>query len=1025
MSKTDRSIQAVLGIKIYLRESFTLNLSIGLHGDVLLLSTTDLSFSSDPAFVPLLIRDGIDDFGSAIDLRWGGNVEEISDSKFTVDNTGDYGGVDKIPFSQVLMDAGIDLHGKLVEYVLFDDPSITDPTYSALYTGICNNPEWTETEYHVSISAPQHKRVSNLTRIINTTDDVYASESAIGKAIPVTFGRFDGVGSNLARWERTANQEKILSVRDLLPSASPSDLSDAEDIDNDTFPITSVQEFPALEYILRIASDFSPSIPLIDLTDGTYYIKVVDGSSSASQYRAIVTASTASLGSIVFRIGSYFTETLVGSIDATAEGNTWVQIVRIAREYMVDTWDCKAYLDRDGNPIDTATGQGIDLRAYTDMKTVNVKEVNKETTIQESPFQFVNLPPFAYRDYDIGAGGNNHLLINVMLFDNTPDRMFSFFIIPPAEISLYDKPDLVPFGVNRTRVQAGLYAGSGSYTGVFSGNFSDLADRDLSTFVRYDVYNTVAGFEATVALTLKPPIPPDTFDSVYLLCGIDSYILSQVQMVWRRFIGTPFEFHNETSIGGTTFARWLAFPDFYLKNPTGANDGFFFVPLSGAINPFGVVTNSRNFTGYMNFMLTDIGSPDHYRYIREVAVLVSRNDNPLSGALFRTDISQIAFCFQKEVSIKDAIYTPFEGRIVSDASTWDGRYADDTLLDNPISVLEHVCRLQNWAEEGGSAPSAGWGKEYADDARINMSTTEEGGFDFLALTSDIKSQSVAGQILQYDDAFTQELKRDICQQFFLASHTRKGIESVSNFVDSYSERGLSTSFTLNLSSIIGDIPPMLEYAIDDIFCEPIIRYRKNYATNSFDAILQITNSSAPVFDPAYVLGVDNVTEAEVLWTMCHRLYERVQQINPAPADLTNLNFVRDYATARNRMYWWLRWQGASIPSGGGIPDIDVQPKIRLSMSIPWQIGKDLNLCDRGTVQLPHHTANTVTECLVEELTHNIRNWTTRLRVVLYGDTVPIETYIKDTFGVGVQPDWKDTFLLQVQHGEGADIKDIF
>jgi hypothetical protein len=44
---------------------------------------------------------------------------------------------------------------------------------------------------------------------------------------------------------------------------------------------------------------------------------------------------------------------------------------------------------------------------------------------------------------------------------------------------------------------------------------------------------------------------------------------------------------------------------------------------------------------------------------------------------------------------------------------------------------------------------------------------------------------------------------------------------------------------------------------------------------------------------------------------------------------------------------------------------------------------------------------------------------------LFGATDSIEYYIKDTFGTGVAPDWKDTFTEYETHGEGQDIKDTY
>jgi hypothetical protein len=219
---------------------------------------------------------------------------------------------------------------------------------------------------------------------------------------------------------------------------------------------------------------------------------------------------------------------------------------------------------------------------------------------------------------------------------------------------------------------------------------------------------------------------------------------------------------------------------------------------------------------------------------------------------------------------------------------------------------------------------------------------------------------------------------------------------------------------------------MLEYSIDDIFVEPFVRYKKNPATGEYDGFIQITNASADTFDASYVLGIDNATEAELYWTMCHRLYLRTGEIVAPPSELTDCPLINSYGTAKNRLYMWLRWMGAKIPDGDpGFDEITIEPKVRLSVTVPWEVGRYLHLCQHVYVNLPHHTEGAAVEAMVESVTHDLTDWTSALRLILFGATDSIEYYIKDTFGTGVAPDWKDTFTEYETHGEGQDIKDTY
>lgn len=161
-----------------------------------------------------------------------------------------------------------------------------------------------------------------------------------------------------------------------------------------------------------------------------------------------------------------------------------------------------------------------------------------------------------------------------------------------------------------------------------------------------------------------------------------------------------------------------------------------------------------------------------------------------------------------------------------------------------------------------------------------------------------------------------------------------------------------------------------------------------------------------------------------MWTMAHRLYELVGQIEPAPSDLVESPWIRTREVAVQKMFDWLRWMGA-VNVDGTPANVVAEPKRRMTFKVPYSVAKDYHLCKHIHVQFPHQTENQLLEALVEMIQHNLRENTTTLRIILYRTTSAIEYFVQDTYGNGSQPDWQDTWEEQSIHGEGPDTQDSY
>ena len=131
------------------------------------------------------------------------------------------------------------------------------------------------------------------------------------------------------------------------------------------------------------------------------------------------------------------------------------------------------------------------------------------------------------------------------------------------------------------------------------------------------------------------------------------------------------------------------------------------------------------------------------------------------------------------------------------------------MINNPIDILEHVLRLQNWSEQEETKE---WGKEYANVPLIDVSTTE-GGFDYEDL-DPVKALRPARQILRYNDAYTDKIARSLCKQFFLCNYQKPstGNESVAFIAQSGALMG-SIKHLTGYEPMTNNAPPLTECEI--------------------------------------------------------------------------------------------------------------------------------------------------------------------------------------------------------------------
>lgn len=183
----------------------------------------------------MLTENGIDDYTRSIDTARGGNISNVGKSKVTIKNTEQ--------FNKTISSLGINLNGAIAEICLFN------PNACVQWAGICQQPEWTSTEYSIPIDGLS--RNVNIGQLISQTNFPNATNNILGKMVPITIGNFNKAElirvANKTTTYTTAAQEQYGTIT---ISGLEAGLS--------TFPVTSTYTayHPAPSYRIQLTPNY-------------------------------------------------------------------------------------------------------------------------------------------------------------------------------------------------------------------------------------------------------------------------------------------------------------------------------------------------------------------------------------------------------------------------------------------------------------------------------------------------------------------------------------------------------------------------------------------------------------------------------------------------------------------------------------------------------------------------------------------------------------------------------------------------
>jgi len=953
----------------------------------------------------IITEGGIGEIGESADFAIGGNVAKVEGFDLELTNI-----IGTTPFWKKLVDAGISLAGCVCEIVEFD--TSTDPaTETILRRGVIESaPSWSIDSYKLKVSEPYYKRDTLIGALVDDGD-----VDSNGKLKPITFGEFvpeynvDGTYKikSFVKAIRISQEEINLVNTDIdgimLVSSASINAYKVNSSDSINVQIFIDQE----AYILNDLDDLKASlinkhVKFINGDNGGVYRKILD-----------VSALLPSAG-IINLVLDYYLENAPTSSD-------WLHIVTVSSQLFIDTWPCKNFYDAEGNILTS------EIALYS---------VDSN--------QYLRLPGDSFSIDDVTK--NNSLTFITSKASDDINTIESFVIVPCDANSFHlissdDSPSSWGFsGWYYLRAGLWVYIPAGTDTLAFeeealqSFPSSLLVDKLKATYIQNFIKVNTAGYNYDLFMGIvgKMPAIPKDFDYDFAYIGIKAdlsindpaggsggYTLTSIARL-KAFRGTAIASPLERAVAIASVADASIaldnLPDSYYDDDP--------APNTKDVNFYKPTLSDTLIAGYENGEITSIVKelkPMYDNILVGLKIGFATGPGATTRRNLTNKIYEVALILKKSAPLGDALYISFAGRIYY--STWGSRKTSANLIESPIDILEHINRLQDWTEAGSTALP---GNAYASEALINTASTE-GGFDYVGL-DDIRTFKAARQILDEAEARSGRIKESLCKQYFLCSYTNVSGQECVNTIH---HRNEAATVNITLAHILPDsLSSFDEISVEDIYCNPFVRYAKNAATDKFDGIIRVTNSQAATFNDSYVSGWSG-GDAETIWNLCHALYSHYKISTEPPTEMTDCQWIRNEEDAKQYLLMWLEWQGAYLTTGNVAT---IARKRRFSFDVAYSTAMTIGVTHtpwfvsmRFNITLPHQTNNSTLQCIIEGVKFDVNANRATVSAICYDITEEMEYYVKDTYtsyaSIGWD-DWKDTVLTKAENGANEnDVKD--
>ena len=921
----------------------------------------------------IIARNGIDAITKSANIDSGGNISNINTFQIRINNTSN--------IISYLKSLNVSLTGCIVEIIEFSgtDEQSDSQGVNKILTGVIEDGvDGDETTCSLTISASlTRKRKANMAHLIEN-----GGENGSTDIIPITFGESNANEKRLFKAKKIKSVEKKYSIKELFEMT---DISPYNTIQPDN--LVRLPAFYSSDNKIRLrigkVADIdvgwgNPVPALKNIIIGKYLVCKEGNPENIGKYRKIIDItnyqldilnelhpeqSTYNTAWLEFE-AEYFSVPPSGNWNANAENQSWFEIVDVIEEYQIETNESDGFYDTNNRKLTN------EIEVYYTDENVSKKAIISDVTITD----------------------NNKIQIKLKGYNNSTNKLYSYGIIPVTEIQPSDHTDWAVWNTEnmgvfekaadgvwvtnrdfKTELESSTIAGEGCH-----------CDRNIDSSWNFEnIFNNYPSY--IICITFKfPPIDKNyKFSKAYLLLRLTSTI-TNLQLphandqinTWfsiktRRWIGGVNSIENTTYNVNNIFSIWN-FPDSY----TGKNrkNRCFDQTIKG--NELG------EWTGYNLFDL-GVTNKEEYDNIYEGIIHFER-DQMTPVSIWKEDfrIYEIAILFETEIDISNDIHTNYKGRKFG-----------DTLIDNPISIIEHCLRYQNWSEKG---IEQNWGHYYNNDSEI-IKTNGEGSFNASYL-DEIKNKKCAFQILDYSKAWTDSIIKLICNEFYLIHYQDgNGKECLDYMFRSEPECQLVT-----YGDTKGQIGALERPKARDVNCKPVIKYAFDQYSGEYRKELRIKNISESTYNETFVSGF-NGSDGQTVWNQCRELYNIVGSVDDNNEGDIELNAIYRYEDA----LWYLQKR------------IELMKKCKLSLSVYYEIGKNWRQGTHIKLQLPHETNNEIRECIIEKVTISKSNDTVNVTVLIDDVSVaqPEIAMIQEVIGQNVEQ-WQESI------GSGEDIQEV-
>jgi hypothetical protein len=932
----------IYGVQITLDREYTENTAIGLYTvsslSYLRWSEATLSGVAEGAgkwATGILLKDGIGDIEASSDLSRGGNVAEYNGLTIAVANAES--------LMQSLKDLQINVTGFSVTVTEFvgtiADSDATSRT--TRFTGVVENISWGDTSLTINLKNSYYKRESNLS-VVNENGTV--TPVCFGNLKPALTEIIDNVETTktkvdcLAKFVRTLDTyEDTIYTNAYFDSGLTLPLVKL-------FPIVDLTD-SKIEYHIKINGTYAKGT--INLSNSDVYMI-----ESGGQIRQVTSLSNSSVyyGGVIASdlIAVYLKDVFLINIIASGDTRTWVQFVKIGRNYNADSMACKDFLKAaDGTATDTP-----ELSTYD-------SEADKYNRIADFGFS-------------VKDTNKNALDIDGSQYSDDIDALDSVLILPITSLARETSATLAQWdNADYEKLADGCYykTSAGAPDSVADTDLTDASksyDKDPTTFALFApsfTHSTIFPYDATV-LKFNLPVLPKGLNITSIHFGIKareyvkysaSYQNRTLELKMRRYAYTKTTDKKTFTSSDSGDPNVDDLPDFYYTTNT---------PTTNCLNFF----NTGTTKGYVTFLLTDC---DYNNYNTFIEGALIQKFGPVGAfgfpTIFYNKVYELAIIVKLASSdIKKEVYSPLSARVYGD--TWESRKTAADLIEKPVDIIECIKRLQNWSEIPSFTP-IDWGHAYSSDALIRTGVAA-GSFDSANLNY-LTAQKVAMEITDESKATTTAIVKKLCDTFGVCTYDADGYECIETL------ELTNPVETITLTDQHGAIGDFIEPKIENIFCEPIVNYQWDVGAGKFRQTMKVTHIDAAAWQTSYTPGI-KTADGEAIWNSCKALYNKYRQIELCPSEFTDQICIPDYATALAYLQRKIAWMD--------------KPRLP-SITVAFSKGKDYTLFKHIMVQLPMYTNNVSVECIIEKIVKSKNNNAVRIDFVIIG---ALETAWYDT-----------------------------